>query len=134
MGLDRPGLLLTASTLIVPATVHGNGDPRSLTLLGLPKTSTSRVRTPHQTEIIYFKLCKSRIPVIEQALETATRMLGSDKSQGFCLELICADFLAGAHLENGDPAILLQAVSRMFDFLHDEQKQQFLERVYQKAS
>src|SRR5450759_4203313 len=78
MGLDRPGLLLTASTLIVPATVHGNGDPRSLTLLGLPKTSTSRVRTPHQTEIIYFKLCKSRIPVIEQALETATRMPGSD--------------------------------------------------------
>jgi len=29
-------------------------------------------------EIIYFKLYKSRIPVIEQALETATLMLGSE--------------------------------------------------------
>jgi hypothetical protein len=72
--------------------------------------------------------------VIEEALATAVLMLGSDKSRGYYLEMICADFLAGANLENGDPAILLQAVSRMFDFLHDEQKQQFLERVYKKAS
>ena len=28
-------------------------------------------------------------------------MLGSDKSRGYCLEMICADFLAGAHLEEG---------------------------------
>jgi hypothetical protein len=27
-------------------------------------------------------------------------MLGTDKSQGYCLEMICADFLAGANLEN----------------------------------
>ncbi len=47
-------------------------------------------------EIIYFKLYKSQIPVIEQALETAALMLGSDKSRGYCLEMICADFLAGA--------------------------------------
>jgi hypothetical protein len=32
--------------------------------------------------------------VIEQALETAGLMLGSDKSRGYCLEMICADFLA----------------------------------------
>ena len=25
-------------------------------------------------------------------------MLGTDKSRGYCLEMICADFLAGAHL------------------------------------
>jgi hypothetical protein len=25
-------------------------------------------------------------------------MLGSDKSRGYCLEMICADFLAGATL------------------------------------
>jgi hypothetical protein len=31
-------------------------------------------------EINYFKLYKSQIPVIEQALETAALMLGSDKS------------------------------------------------------
>src|SRR5438445_9866247 len=47
-------------------------------------------------EIIYFKLYKSQIPVIEQAMETAALMLGTDKSRGYCLEMICADFLAGA--------------------------------------
>jgi hypothetical protein len=34
--------------------------------------------------------------VIEQAIETAAPMLGSDKSLGYCLEIICADCLAGA--------------------------------------
>ena len=34
-------------------------------------------------EIIYFKLYKSQLPVIEQALETAALMLGSDKSRGY---------------------------------------------------
>ena len=49
-------------------------------------------------EIIYFKLYKSQLPVVEKALETAGLMLGSDKSRGYCLEMICADFLAGATL------------------------------------
>jgi len=52
-------------------------------------------------EIIYFKVYKSQLPVIEQALETAALMLGNDKSRGYCLEMICADFLAGANLESG---------------------------------
>jgi hypothetical protein len=47
-------------------------------------------------EIIYFKLYKSQLPVVEKAIETAALMLGSDKSRGYCLEMICADFLAGA--------------------------------------
>jgi hypothetical protein len=54
------------------------------------------------SEIIYFKLYKSQIPVVEQAIDTAALMLGSDKSRGYCPEMICADFLAGAHLHNGD--------------------------------
>jgi hypothetical protein len=29
------------------------------------------------------------MPVIERALETAALMLGSDKSPGYCLEMIC---------------------------------------------
>jgi len=49
-------------------------------------------------EIIYFKLFKSQQAVVEQALETAGLMLGTDKSRGYCLEMICADFLAGANL------------------------------------
>jgi len=54
-------------------------------------------------EIIYFKLYKSQIPVIEQALETSALMLGTDKSRGYCLEMICADFLAGATLCGDQP-------------------------------
>ncbi len=49
-------------------------------------------------EIIYFKLYKSQIPVVEQALETVALMLGTDKSRGYCLEMICADFIAGANV------------------------------------
>jgi hypothetical protein len=46
--------------------------------------------------VIYFKVYKSQIPVIEQAIETASLMLKTDKSRGYCPEIICADFLAGA--------------------------------------
>ena len=49
-------------------------------------------------EIIYFKLYRSQLPVVEKALETAGLMLGTDKSRGYCLEMICADFLAGVNL------------------------------------
>ncbi len=49
------------------------------------------------SELIYFKVYRSQVPVIEQALEIAARMLGSDRSRGYCLEMICADFLAGAN-------------------------------------
>ena len=54
------------------------------------------------SELIYFKVYKSQIPIIEQAIETAAMMLGSDRSRGYCLEMICADFLAGANV-GGDP-------------------------------
>src|SRR6202162_549593 len=40
------------------------------------------------SELIYFKVYKSQVPVIEQALETAARMLGSDRSRGYCLEMV----------------------------------------------
>jgi hypothetical protein len=66
------------------------------------KREVERHLTGHETEpweLIYFKLFKSQLPVIEQALETAARILGSEKSRGYILEMICADFLAGAKLE-----------------------------------
>jgi hypothetical protein len=85
-------------------------------------------------EIIYFKLFKTQIPVVEQALETAALMLGSDKSRGYCLEMICADFLAGANLDNGNPQILLSSMIRCFEFLPEAQQQQFLSCLGQKAS
>ena len=93
---------------------------------------TGRETEPH--EIIYFKLYKSQIPVIEQAVETAARMLGSDRSRGYCLEMICADFLAGANLDNGDPETLLFSAIRFFRFLPDSQKQAFLKHLSEAAA
>jgi hypothetical protein len=86
------------------------------------------------SELIYFKVYKSQIPVIEQAIETAARMLGTDKSRGYCLEMICADFIAGAHLDNGNSEILLNSISRYYKFLPGEQQQAFLENLREKAS
>jgi len=85
-------------------------------------------------EIIYFKLYKTQIPIVEQAIEAAALMLGTDKSRGYCLEMICADFLAGANLENEDPTVLLQSMSRFFKFLPGDQRQAFLHEVTEKAS
>ena len=85
-------------------------------------------------EIIYFKFYKSQIPVIEQAIETAGLMLGTDKSRGYCLEMICADFLAGANLDSGNSNVLLFSVLRLFRFLSDEEKNSFLDQVTEKAS
>jgi len=85
------------------------------------------------SELIYFKVYKSQAPVIEEALETAARMLGSDKSRGYCLEMICADFLAGANLENGNPDVLLMSLERFFHFLPAPQQQLFLDRMRRSA-
>ena len=86
------------------------------------------------SELVYFKLYKSQIPVVEQAIETAALMLGSDKSRGYCLEMICADFLAGANLEDGDSHVLLQSMLRFFKFLPGEERKSFLDHFSQKAS
>ncbi len=93
------------------------------------KELTGRDSEPH--EIIYFKIYKSQIPVIEQAIATAGLMLGSDKSRGYCLEMICADFLAGANLDNGNPEILFDSLKTFFKFLPGEHQQRFLAQASQ---
>ena len=85
------------------------------------------------SELVCFKLYKSQIPVIEQAIEAAALMLGSDKSRGYCLEMICADFMAGANLDSGQPDVLLRTILRLFTFLPGEQKQAFAELVTQQV-
>jgi hypothetical protein len=77
---------------------------------GMPKEGFKAEVERHLTgketeswEIIYFKLYKSQLHVVEKAIETAGLMLGSDKSRGYCLEMICADFLAGANAHDGEP-------------------------------
>jgi hypothetical protein len=61
-------------------------------------------------------------------------MLGSDKSRGYCLEMICADFLAGANLDSGNPDILLRSVKNFFKFLPGEQQERFVAEAMDRAS
>jgi hypothetical protein len=75
----------------------------------LPREELKREVERHLTgkgteawEILYFKVYRSQLPVVERALETAGLMLGTDKSRGYCLEMICADFLAGANLQENE--------------------------------
>jgi hypothetical protein len=106
--------------------------PREQFRREVEKELTGRETEPH--EIIYFKLYKSQIPVVEQAIETAALMLGTDKSRGYCLEMICADFLAGANLEDGNPEVLLQSILRFFKFLPGDEKLAFIRHATQNAS
>src|SRR6201997_2293769 len=96
------------------------------------KELTGRENEPW--EIVYFKLYQSQMPVVEKALETAALMLGTDKSRGYSLEMICADFLAGANLDHGDPQTLLFSMTRFFNFLPGDQRQKFLEGLPERAS
>jgi hypothetical protein len=80
-------------------------------------------------EILYFKVYKSQLAVIEQALEVAMLMLGSDKSRGYSLEMICADFLAGAQLETGEPRSWLSALGRLYSMLPDTDKTEFRQQI-----
>ena len=102
----------------------------------LPKEEFKREVEKHLTgreteawELLYFKLYKSQLTVVEQALETAALMLGSDKSRGYCLEMICADFLAGANLGGRSQDALFLALQRLLGMLLPEQRQQLLEQV-----
>ena len=103
----------------------------------LPKEEFKREVERHLTgqeteswEMLYFKMYKSQLAVIEQALETASLMLGGQKARGHCLEMICADFLAGASLDaSGNADSLLSALSRIYLLLPNSQRQEFLLRI-----
>jgi len=102
----------------------------------LPKEQFKREVEKHLTgkesepwELIYFKVYKSQLVVIEQALETAALMLGSDKSRGYMLEMICADFLAGANLETGNSDALMTSLDRLLNLLPHTKRQEFVDRV-----
>jgi hypothetical protein len=84
-------------------------------------------RVTEASELLYFRLFKSQLAVIEQALETASLLLGSDKSRGYCLEMICADFLAGANLQEGNQDALVLAVRRLVGMLPTGQREQVLQ-------
>ena len=84
----------SAASIVQPGCTRPDEMPKEEFKREVEKELTGRDSEPH--EIIYFKIYKSQIPVIEQALETAALMLGTDKSRGYCLEMICADFSGGS--------------------------------------
>jgi hypothetical protein len=99
----------------------------------MPKQEFKREVEKHLTgkdaepwELLYFKVYKSQLAVIEQAIETASLMLGGQKARAYCLEMICADFLAGASLENPNPSLLSALIRRFFELLPTGEKRELL--------
>lgn len=70
-------------------------------------------------EMVYFKLFETQLPVVERALFVASRMVGTEKSRGYCLELVCADFLAGRG-EESTPEEILMVIDRLIRLLPPE--------------
>jgi len=96
------------------------------------KREVERYLTGKETEpweMLYFKVYKSQLPVFEQALETASLMLGGQKSRSYCLEMICADFLAGANLENSNPNMLLLSVRRLLELIPKGEQRAIIEEM-----
>ncbi len=118
---DLPQLLLRNACQILVNGHEVVGLSSRVKAQALPKEEFKREVERHLTgketevwEIVYFKLYKSQLPVVEKAIETAGLMLGTDKSRGYCLEMICADFLAGANIEeseSSDSALAINPLS-----------------------
>jgi hypothetical protein len=70
-------------------------------------------------EMVYFKLFENQLPIIERALYVASRLAGTERSRGFCLELVCADFLAG-RTEESSPEETLLVIQRLASLVPPE--------------
>jgi hypothetical protein len=84
-------------------------------------------------EMLYFRVYKSQLPIFEQALETASLMLGGQKSRGYCLEMICADFLAGAALGETDSHAFSVSVRRLLKLLPGPERSELLQSLKDTA-
>jgi hypothetical protein len=60
-------------------------------------------------------------------------MLGSQKARGYCLEMICADFLAGANLGEMDSGAFSVSVRRLIDFLPGPEKVNLIKGLKETA-
>jgi hypothetical protein len=106
----------------------------------LPKEEFKREVERHLTgqdaepwEMLYFKVYKSQLQVIERALETASLMLGSQNARGYCLEMICADFLAGANLGEADSDSFSVSVRRLIEFLPGPERIELIQSLKETA-
>ena len=69
--------------------------------------------------MVYFKLFESQPPVVERAVYVASWMVGTERSKGYYLELVCADFLAGRG-EESSPEEILMVIHRLVSLLPPE--------------
>jgi hypothetical protein len=100
------------------------------------KREVERHLTGQETEpweILYFKMYKSQLAVIEQALETASLTLSGQKARGYYLEMICVDFLAGATLGETDSTPFLSSVYCLLEFLPKPKRIELAERLKETA-
>lgn len=72
---------------------------------------------PH--EMVYRKLFESQLPIIGRALYVASRMAGTERPRGYCLELVCADSLAG-RTEEFSPEETLLVIERLASLVPPE--------------
>jgi len=84
-------------------------------------------------EILYFNVYRSQLQEIERALEPASLMLGSQQSRRYCLEMICADFLAGASVAETDSEIFSDSVRRLLQFLPGSIRRELIQSLKESA-
>jgi len=82
--------------------------------------------------MVYFKLFESQVPVMERVLSVASRMVGTERSRGYCLEMICADFLAG-RTEESTPEETLLLIDRLVRRLPGEYRERYVKRILQEC-
>jgi hypothetical protein len=58
-------------------------------------------------------------------------MFGSDKARGYCLEMICADFLAGSGTQENQLDVLLLSLERLYQTLPEEGRHQLADRPWE---
>jgi hypothetical protein len=82
--------------------------------------------------MVYFKLYESQLPTVERALYVASRMAGTEKSRGYCLELVCADFLAG-RTEESTPEEILLVIERLVKVLPEDYQSRLIGKANGEA-
>ena len=106
----------------------------------LPKEEFKREVERHLTgqetepwELLYFKVYKSQLQVIEKALETASLIVGTQRSRGYCLEMICADFLAGATQGEANADVFSVSLRRLLEFLPGPERNELIQSFKETA-
>ena len=106
----------------------------------LPREEFKREVARHLTgketeasEILYFRVYKSQLAVIEQAREMASLMLGGQKERDYCLEMICADFLAGTTLGEVNAEVFSASVRRLLEFLPGPERIELIHSLKETA-